>query len=74
MTITRLPAPATRAPNDQGDSVKLASMHHNTMITGHARRTVDFDVDFLGMRLIKKNPVAQRMASCEVSRYRAEAR
>jgi hypothetical protein len=38
----------------QGDSMRLAGLHHVTMITGNAQRTVDFYVDLLGLRLVKK--------------------
>ncbi|MEO6857722.1 MAG: VOC family protein [Solirubrobacteraceae bacterium] len=34
--------------------MKLDGMHHITMITGDARRNVDFYADVLGLRLIKK--------------------
>jgi glyoxalase family protein len=34
--------------------MKLVGLHHITMITGDAQRTVDFYVDVLGLRLVKK--------------------
>ena len=34
--------------------MKLEGMHHLTMITGDARRNVDFYADLLGLRLVKK--------------------
>jgi glyoxalase family protein len=34
--------------------VKLEGLHHVTMITGDAQRTVDFYADTLGLRLVKK--------------------
>ncbi len=34
--------------------MKLEGMHHLTMITGDARRNVDFYADVLGLRLLKK--------------------
>lgn len=34
--------------------MKLDGMHHITMITGDARRNVDFYADVLGLRLVKK--------------------
>ena len=34
--------------------MKLEGMHHITMITGDARRNVDFYADVLGLRLVKK--------------------
>ncbi len=34
--------------------MKLDGMHHITMITGDAQRTVDFYADVLGLRLVKK--------------------
>jgi glyoxalase family protein len=34
--------------------MKLAGMHHITMITGDAQRNVDFYADVLGLRLVKK--------------------
>jgi glyoxalase family protein len=34
--------------------MKLEGMHHLTMITGDARRNVDFYADVLGLRLVKK--------------------
>src|SRR5689334_10400571 len=34
--------------------MKLDGMHHITMITGDARRNVDFYADKLGLRLVKK--------------------
>ncbi len=34
--------------------MKLDGMHHITMITGDAQRNVDFYVDVLGLRLVKK--------------------
>jgi glyoxalase family protein len=34
--------------------VKLEGMHHITMITGDARRNVEFFADVLGLRLVKK--------------------
>jgi glyoxalase family protein len=34
--------------------MKLDGMHHLTMITGDARRNVDFYADVLGLRLVKK--------------------
>jgi glyoxalase family protein len=34
--------------------MKLDGMHHITMITGDARRNVDFYVDVLGLRMVKK--------------------
>jgi glyoxalase family protein len=33
--------------------MKLEGLHHVTMITGHAQRTVDFYADVLGLRLVK---------------------
>ena len=35
-------------------TMKLEGMHHITMITGDARRNVDFYADVLGLRLVKK--------------------
>jgi glyoxalase family protein len=35
-------------------SMRLTGLHHITMITGDAQRTVDFYVDVLGLRLVKK--------------------
>ena len=34
--------------------MKLAGLHHITMITGDAQRNVDFYADMLGLRLVKK--------------------
>src|SRR5690242_15621410 len=34
--------------------MKLDGMHHITMITGDARRNVEFYADVLGLRLVKK--------------------
>jgi glyoxalase family protein len=34
--------------------MELQGLHHITMITGHAQRTVDFYADTLGLRLVKK--------------------
>src|SRR3954465_13402429 len=34
--------------------VKLEGLHHITMITGDARKNVDFYADVLGLRLVKK--------------------
>jgi glyoxalase family protein len=34
--------------------MKLDGMHHITMITGHAQRSVDFYADVLGLRLVKQ--------------------
>jgi glyoxalase family protein len=34
--------------------MKLVGLHHITMITGDAQRTVDFYADVLGLRLVKK--------------------
>jgi glyoxalase family protein len=34
--------------------MRLEGLHHITMITGDAQRTVDFYVDVLGLRLVKK--------------------
>src|SRR3954470_17887067 len=34
--------------------MKLDGMHHITMITGDARKNVDFYADVLGLRLVKK--------------------
>jgi len=34
--------------------MRLAGLHHITMITGDAQRTVGFYVDVLGLRLVKK--------------------
>jgi glyoxalase family protein len=34
--------------------MQLAGLHHITMITGRAQRTVDFYADLLGLRLVKK--------------------
>src|SRR3954468_1660965 len=34
--------------------MKLEGLHHITMITGDARRNVDFYADVLGLRLVKK--------------------
>jgi glyoxalase family protein len=34
--------------------MRLAGLHHVTMITGNAQRTVDFYVVLLGLRLVKK--------------------
>jgi len=34
--------------------MKLEGMHHITMITGDAQRTIDFYADVLGLRLVKK--------------------
>ena len=34
--------------------MKLAGLHHITMITGDAQRNVDFYADLLGLRLVKK--------------------
>ncbi len=34
--------------------MQLEGLHHVTMITGHAQRTVDFYADLLGLRLVKK--------------------
>src|SRR5881398_417476 len=34
--------------------MKLEGMHHITMITGDARRNVEFYADVLGLRLVKK--------------------
>src|ERR671924_1225652 len=34
--------------------MNLAGLHHITMITGDARRNVDFYADLLGLRLVKK--------------------
>lgn len=33
--------------------MRLEGLHHVTMITGHAQRTVDFYADVLGLRLVK---------------------
>src|ERR1700761_9175198 len=43
-------APVSRG----GDPMKLDGMHHITMITGDARRNVDFYADVLGLRMVKK--------------------
>ena len=34
--------------------MKLEGMHHITMITGDARKNVDFYADVLGLRFVKK--------------------
>src|ERR1041384_6578467 len=34
--------------------MNLVGLHHITMITGDAQRTVDFYADVLGLRLVKK--------------------
>src|ERR671929_1993608 len=34
--------------------MKLEGLHHITMITGDARKNVDFYADVLGLRLVKK--------------------
>src|SRR3954465_7739573 len=34
--------------------MKLQGLHHITMITGDARKNVDFYADVLGLRLVKK--------------------
>ena len=34
--------------------MKLVGLHHITMITADAQRTVDFYADVLGLRLVKK--------------------
>src|SRR3954466_1500129 len=34
--------------------MKLEGLHHITMITGDARKTVEFYADVLGLRLVKK--------------------
>ena len=34
--------------------MKLVGLHHITMITGNAQKTVDFYADVLGLRLVKK--------------------
>ncbi len=34
--------------------MRLEGLHHITMITGHAQRTVDFYADTLGLRMVKK--------------------
>src|SRR4051812_50123896 len=34
--------------------MKLQGLHHTTMITGDARKNVDFYADVLGLRLVKK--------------------
>src|SRR5215211_7364623 len=44
-----------RATTCGGDvAMKLEGMHHITMITGDAQRTVDFYAGVLGLRLVKK--------------------
>jgi glyoxalase family protein len=40
--------------SEEEDAMKLEGLHHITMITGEAQRTVDFYVDVLGLRLVKK--------------------
>src|SRR3954452_3994679 len=47
-TLDRSAQPMRRAP------MKLDGMHHITMITGDARRNVDFYADVLGLRMVKK--------------------
>src|SRR5215213_9631092 len=37
-----------------GGAMKLEGLHHVTMITADAQRTVDFYADLLGLRLVKK--------------------
>src|SRR5690349_22642834 len=37
-----------------GGAMKLEGLHHVTMITAEAQRTVDFYADVLGLRLVKK--------------------
>src|SRR5204862_5930634 len=39
---------------DQETAMKLEGLHHITMITGDARRNVEFYADVLGLRLVKK--------------------
>src|SRR5215217_8651683 len=34
--------------------MQLQSLHHVTMVTGDARRNVDFYADVLGLRMVKK--------------------
>jgi glyoxalase family protein len=36
------------------NTLRLEGLHHVTMITADAQRTVDFHVDLLGLRLVKK--------------------
>ncbi len=40
--------------------MKLEGMHHITMITGDAQRTVDFYADTLGLRLVKQTVQLRR--------------
>src|ERR1700748_1608203 len=42
------------AREEKPEPMNLDGMHHITMITGDARRNVDFYADVLGLRLLKK--------------------
>jgi glyoxalase family protein len=41
-------------PDDEEVAVKLEGLHHITMITGDARRNVEFYANVLGLRLVKQ--------------------
>src|SRR5581483_11263218 len=48
-------AAGVRPSHPRGPLVKLEGIHHITAITADAQRNVDFYVDVMGLRLVKKS-------------------